>query len=429
MRNSKKVCIWGLLACTFILCGMTKMQVRAENIVVMIDPGHGGENLGAKPEGYLEKNLTMVVAEAMYDRLNQYEGIDVYLTRNSDVDMSLQERAQAAADVQADFMFCLHFNMSDSHRLYGAETWIPAFDYYKQCYQFATLEMQQLTALGLYDRGIKTKLTKKEEDYYGIIREADTLNVPCVLIEHCHLDNSNDAGYYEDYEKLTVLGIADAEAVAKYYGLKSDVLGTNYTGFDASGILVPPSETTRDSTKPEVCQIDLKDYDKTTGEADLVLQASDTGSRMLYYDVSYDGGKTYSELFPLLYESSSISIVIPDETEPEIIVRAYNLYGAFSVSNSLILDKTQYPKPENEQNAIDKEGALQGESGSTLSNSEDSITTINPEELKTGNQELSKMQLFLLCIVMILLVLLSVFIANKLAIRARRKRARRRRRR
>ena len=40
--------------------------------------------------------------------------------------MSLEERAEFAANVQADFLLSLHFNMSISHILYGSEIWVPS---------------------------------------------------------------------------------------------------------------------------------------------------------------------------------------------------------------------------------------------------------------------------------------------------------------
>ena len=63
--------------------------------------------------------MTLIVAEAMKAELEQYEGIEVYLTRTGDVDLSLEERCEFAASVNADFLFCLHFNLSGSHTLFS----------------------------------------------------------------------------------------------------------------------------------------------------------------------------------------------------------------------------------------------------------------------------------------------------------------------
>ena len=102
------------MAC-FFLFGLWNIRgYAAKPIVVVLDPGHGGENLGAQYDGYTEKDLTMAVASAMEEELKKYDGIEVYVTRQGDEDMSLKERADFAASKNADFLFCLHFNTSST---------------------------------------------------------------------------------------------------------------------------------------------------------------------------------------------------------------------------------------------------------------------------------------------------------------------------
>ena len=92
-----------------------------DQIIVVIDPGHGGENLGGEYEDYTEKEMTMIVANAMKEELEKYDGITVYLTRSGDEELSLDERCAYAESVGADFMFCLHLNLSEHHTLFVAE--------------------------------------------------------------------------------------------------------------------------------------------------------------------------------------------------------------------------------------------------------------------------------------------------------------------
>ena len=73
-----------------------------------------GKIWGHKYDGYTEKDLTMAVASAMEEELKKYDGIEVYVTRQGDADMSLKERADFAASKNADFLFCLHFNTSST---------------------------------------------------------------------------------------------------------------------------------------------------------------------------------------------------------------------------------------------------------------------------------------------------------------------------
>lgn len=145
-----------------------------EPVVVVLDPGHGGENLGAEYHGFTEKDMTMVVAQAMKEELEKYEGIEVYLTHEVDADMTLEERVEYAESLNADFFFCLHFNMSKNHNLFGAEVWVSAFgEQYEKGYTFAKVEMDMLEELGLYSRGIKTKLNEEGKIitiFYGMLR-------------------------------------------------------------------------------------------------------------------------------------------------------------------------------------------------------------------------------------------------------------------
>ena len=199
------------------------------DIRIVIDPGHGGENLGGEYEDYTEKEMTIIVANAMKEELEKYEGITVYLTRTGDQDLTLEERCEYAKSVDADFLFCLHFNISEYHTLFGAECWVSAFgENYSKGYSFANVEMDMLQELGLYSRGIKTRLNSKGTDYYGIIRHATERDIPCVLIEHCHLDQENDKPFFDHDEKLKAFGRLDAAAVAKYFHLKSEELGVDY---------------------------------------------------------------------------------------------------------------------------------------------------------------------------------------------------------
>ena len=81
-----------------------KMPVHADNVKVVIDAGHGGENLGAQWNGRDEKDILLVVAKSMKEELEKYEGVSVYMTRDDDKDMSLQERASFANKKNADFL-------------------------------------------------------------------------------------------------------------------------------------------------------------------------------------------------------------------------------------------------------------------------------------------------------------------------------------
>ncbi len=408
-------------------------QEEAPPIVVVLDPGHGGENLGAEYEAYTEKYMTMTVAKSMKAELEKYEGITVYLTREGDKDMTLEERVDFAKSVNADFLFCLHFNMSVKHDLFGAEVWISAFDNeYQKGYTFASAEMDMLTELGLYSRGIKTKLNDEGSDYYGILRHATENDLPAALIEHCHLDQENDKEFYNSQEKLEKFGILDATAVARYYGLKSDILGVDYSSYQNVEIPVPASPVKPDDTKPDICIIDVKDVNEENGDVTVSLSAQDYDSYMLYYSYSYDGGLTFSDLQKWEEGEDTISFTmnVPSGTLPEIVVNAYNGFDKFTESNHIHLSSLIYGEPETEE-AVEASNMNAGSSAG-----EEELGSIEaPEEQQDNNlkekapkEEKEITVIYFLQVILICIAILFVlFSFAMILISARSKKKRRRR--
>ena len=81
--------------------------------VVAVDPGHGGEDTGARgPRGVLEKNVTLGVARALVDELNRTPGIKAVLTRDRDYFIPLRERYHLAEKMKADLFISIHANSS-----------------------------------------------------------------------------------------------------------------------------------------------------------------------------------------------------------------------------------------------------------------------------------------------------------------------------
>ena len=78
-------------------------------VVVAIDPGHGGEDPGAiGPSGLREKDVVLVVALKLRDRINSVPGMRAMLTRDADFFVPLHERVRKARRVQADLFVSIH---------------------------------------------------------------------------------------------------------------------------------------------------------------------------------------------------------------------------------------------------------------------------------------------------------------------------------
>lgn len=326
----KTVKLTGICFILMIICVFLPVKkVHAEPIKIVIDPGHGGTNLGAQYNGYTEKYMTMVVANAMAEELKKYEGIEVYMTRTEDVDLSLQQRADYAKEVGADFFFCLHFNMSENHTLYGSEVWISAFG---NCYaagkSFGELCLNEMDTLELYRRGVKTRLNEDGQDYYGVIKHCEEYGIPACIIEHCHLDNKEDAGRYETTEAMKELGVLDATAVAKYYGLYSPATKTDYRKFEVPKVEVPARAVKPDETEPVDVSLTCLRVKEETGEVNLLLTGRDEDSGLLYYDYSINGGQNYSALQRWEASGNELEFTIKVPTDQDILLkcRVYNGY-------------------------------------------------------------------------------------------------------
>ena len=108
-----------------------------ENVVVVLDPGHGGSDSGACSTWngvlYCERDINQTIADACYEELKKYSNVTVYMTRTSaseplhgTVGQDLQWRCDYAHDVGADLFVSFHCNSSVTpNSRKGAEVYIP----------------------------------------------------------------------------------------------------------------------------------------------------------------------------------------------------------------------------------------------------------------------------------------------------------------
>ena len=227
--------------------------MAASGITIVLDPGHGGTQPGAVANGYEEKDLNLKIAQYAKAELETYEGVTAGMTRTSDTDLDLATRASIAKQQGANILVSIHNNASGTGKAYGAEVWVSVLKAYNSSLDvLGNIILDQLQALGIYNRGVKTRpsesgtifsLTGELADYYGIIRESAYCGFPGIIIEHSFLDNAADAQKYLSSDaKLKQLGIADATALAEYYGLvKKSVQPIPPTGNLAAGKLLSSS--------------------------------------------------------------------------------------------------------------------------------------------------------------------------------------------
>jgi N-acetylmuramoyl-L-alanine amidase len=94
---------------------------------VVIDAGHGGHDPGAHGNGITESELTLDVALRLQKLLQEKEGVEVLMTRDTDTFIPLEERTAIANRENADLFLSIHANASRNPAARGIETYFLNF--------------------------------------------------------------------------------------------------------------------------------------------------------------------------------------------------------------------------------------------------------------------------------------------------------------
>lgn len=357
IRQKRYLCKLFLLLLLFLFCFNflnNTGEAKEKKLIVVIDPGHGGSDMGAITKGILEKKLNYHVATSMQRELMKYENVEVYLTREKDTDISLKDRAVFAKDKQADILISLHFNASESHSLSGAETYVSSKEPLKsKADKLANTELALLEQYGIPIHGNFTRLNDYGQDYYGIIRESAAFGIPAVIVEHCYLDVPNEEKFYDTSDDLERLGKIDATAVAMAYCLQSKILDVDYSQIKSNEYTLPESVYQNDITAPFV-QCELKEYRKETGRALFEISVADDDSAVVGYAFSTDGGETFYTRKKIYFdEKIETTFIIKRPLEDSLVVKAYNAYDVAGYSKPLAINELIFPKESELIESID----------------------------------------------------------------------------
>lgn len=92
--------------------------------IIVIDPGHGGEDPGAiGPGGTREKDVVLGFARSLKDLFNEQQGCEAILTRRGDYFLSLRERTRIAVDCNADLFISIHADSNHNKKLTGSSVY------------------------------------------------------------------------------------------------------------------------------------------------------------------------------------------------------------------------------------------------------------------------------------------------------------------
>ncbi|MBC8357537.1 MAG: N-acetylmuramoyl-L-alanine amidase [Candidatus Aminicenantes bacterium] len=130
---------------------------------IVIDPGHGGLEPGAKGRyGTLEKDITLAVSLKLRDIIEQKFGFRVVLTREKDVEISLENRAAKANNNKAYLFISIHTNSSYRKDAHGPETFFLSSEATDE-------EARKLAYLENNPAEIKEGITGESEDEIAMI--------------------------------------------------------------------------------------------------------------------------------------------------------------------------------------------------------------------------------------------------------------------
>jgi N-acetylmuramoyl-L-alanine amidase len=94
-----------------------------KNVQVILDPGHGGNDHGARSGEVLEKDLMLAFAKDLRDALEAL-GVRTLMTRETDVFVTLSERARVANKSSAKLFLSIHMNANTQADLNGFEVYV-----------------------------------------------------------------------------------------------------------------------------------------------------------------------------------------------------------------------------------------------------------------------------------------------------------------
>lgn len=95
------------------------------NVVVAIDAGHGGHDVGAiGPKGTYEKNIVLQISRELAATINKQPGMRAILTRSSDHYVGLRDRMQRARQQEADLFISIHADAFKDRRVSGSSVYV-----------------------------------------------------------------------------------------------------------------------------------------------------------------------------------------------------------------------------------------------------------------------------------------------------------------
>ena len=315
MKNKlQKICLILLVGLVLIIVS-SNVYAANTDVVVALDPGHGGNDPGAMSGDLVESDLTWKLATRVKSILDKTSGVTGVLTKDFSEDLNREQRAINAQNNNADLLVSFHINSSEGvGNLSGAEVYVTHSRAQKRYYEYSSILgndiLNNLRKVGVrsYSSTPKVRVGKDYDrysdgtvaDYYGIISWPMHKDIPAVLIEHAFINNPYDRMNYLNDSMLTKMAEADANAIIKnkelfrrnYYGTINTAINTldyiqNQSGNSYIGGYIDIAEWVgNDCRKPStIPQITLK---STDGKVSKEMFVSYQSGIRYYFDTNID---------------------------------------------------------------------------------------------------------------------------------------------
>ena len=189
-------------------------------MTVIIDPGHGGSDVGATSlDGtYDEKHINLTVAKYLQSYLKS-AGVNVIMVRDTledGSDLTLRGAVMERYQDTADLFFSIHHNAANTAAR-GAEALAQVADKNGGPTKIlAEKLLEEYRALGVPIRSIVFR-EGSNGDYYYTNRAAASLFIPALTSEFCFIDNAQDQKFIDSDEDLAAEARAQYNAIMYYF--------------------------------------------------------------------------------------------------------------------------------------------------------------------------------------------------------------------
>lgn len=185
--------------------------------VIVIDPGHGGKDTGAKSlekPVYLEKRMTLACSNYLRKAL-ELLGYKPLMTRYGDQSLSLEDRVEFAEANFADIFVSVHFNSAPNTDAHGIEVY-----YYQATDKYNKTKFSKDLAMSILKRSVDFTGARSRKVKHGDFFVIRQTSFPSVLVEGGFLTNSDEMNRLKDPAYLKKLAIGIARGIDDYLSKK-----------------------------------------------------------------------------------------------------------------------------------------------------------------------------------------------------------------